>query len=155
MKVQKIMFTLLLLAILGGVGFAAGDTGSPLLLPPDEPPPAFPDTSADPDYTPGGSGGNAPLPPGQTSSIQLGLCELYTMVNQLLAVVVFVLIVVAAIIYAAGQVMGAETRARASVWATSMIVGAVIGIVIYLLVPIILDTMLGADMNVQQACISS
>ena len=78
-----------------------------------------------------------------TTSIQSGLCELYNMVNQLLAVVVFVLIVVAAIIYAAGQVMGAETRARASVWATSMIIGAVIGIVIYLLVPMILGTMLG------------
>ncbi|MBD3389664.1 hypothetical protein GF415_01780, partial [Candidatus Micrarchaeota archaeon] len=68
-------------------------------------------------------------------SISAGLCELYDMVSTLLAVVVFVLIVVAAIVYAAGQVMGAETRARASVWATSMIVGAIIGIVIYLLVP--------------------
>ena len=77
------------------------------------------------------------------SSISAGLCQLYLMVEQLLAVVVFVLIVVAAIIYAAGQVMGAETRARASVWATSMIIGAVIGIVIYLLVPMILGTMLG------------
>ena len=76
-------------------------------------------------------------------SIETGLCELYYIVQSLLAVVVFVLIVVAAIVYAAGQVMGAETRARASVWATSMIVGAIIGIVIYLLVPIILGTMLG------------
>ncbi len=82
-----------------------------------------------------------------TSTIEAGLCELYNMVNQLLAIVVFVLIVVAAIIYAAGQVMGAETRARASVWATSMIIGAVIGIVIYLLVPMILGTMLPASMS--------
>ena len=79
------------------------------------------------------------------TSISAGLCQLYLMVEQLLAVVVFVLIVVAAIIYAAGQVMGAETRARASVWATSMIIGAVIGIVIYLLVPMILGVMLGKD----------
>ncbi len=79
----------------------------------------------------------------KTSTIKSGMCELYNMVNQLLAVVVFVLIVTAAIVYAAGQVMGAETRARASVWATSMIIGAVIGIVIYLLVPTIIGTMLG------------
>ena len=84
-------------------------------------------------------------------SISAGLCQLYLMVEQLLAVVVFVLIVVAAIIYAAGQVMGAETRARASVWATSMIIGAVIGIVIYLLVPMILGTMLGED-NLADTC---
>ena len=90
-----------------------------------------------------------------TTSIECGLCELYNMVNQLLAIVVFVLIVVAAIIYAAGQVMGAETRARASVWATSMIIGAVIGIVIYLLVPMILGVMLPASMtggDISQIC---
>ncbi len=74
--------------------------------------------------------------------ISSGICQLYQIVNTLLAAVVFVLIVLAAIVYAAGQVMGAETRARASVWATSMIVGAVIGIVIYVVVPIVLDAML-------------
>ena len=90
-------------------------------------------------------------PPGdknKTKSIESGLCELYNMVNQLLAVVVFVLIVTAAIVYAAGQVMGAETRARASVWATSMIIGALIGIMIYLLVPTILGTMLGGSTTI-------
>jgi len=76
------------------------------------------------------------------AQIQSGICQLYVVVTTLLAAVVFVLIVLAAIVYAAGQVMGAETRARASVWATSMIVGAVIGIVIYVVVPIVLDAML-------------
>jgi hypothetical protein len=38
-------------------------------------------------------------------------------------------------VYAIGQVLGAETRARASVWATAMITGAVIGLVIYLVLP--------------------
>ena len=85
------------------------------------------------------------------TTISSGMCELYGMVNSLLAVVVFVLIVVAAIIYAAGQVMGAETRARASVWATSMIIGAVIGIIIYVLVPIILSTMMGG-LDIDTVC---
>ena len=106
MKIQDLMYGMLLMSLMASVGFAT--TGSD-----------------------------------NVNAIQSGLCELYTMVNSLLAVVVFILIVVAAVIYAAGQVMGAETRARASVWATSMIIGAVIGIVIYLLVPIILGTMLG------------
>jgi len=74
--------------------------------------------------------------------IQGGICQLYTTVNTILGAVIFVLIVLAAVVYAAGQVMGAETRARASVWATSMIVGAVIGIIIYVLVPPILDAMI-------------
>ncbi|MEW5995997.1 MAG: hypothetical protein AB1657_00170 [Candidatus Micrarchaeota archaeon] len=79
---------------------------------------------------------------GTITTIQTGICSLYTMVNTILAGVIFVLIVLAAVTYAAGQVMGAETRARASVWATSMVVGAVIGIIIYVLLPTILGYML-------------
>ncbi len=80
---------------------------------------------------------------GDASQIASGICCLYSTVNIILGAVIFVLIVLAAVVYAAGQVMGAETRARASVWATSMIVGAVIGIIIYVLVPVIIGAMLG------------
>ncbi|MBI5228254.1 hypothetical protein HY988_06705 [Candidatus Micrarchaeota archaeon] len=48
------------------------------------------------------------------------------------------LIVLAGAIYAIGQILGAETRARATVWATAMLTGAVIGIIIYILAPVIL-----------------
>ena len=77
------------------------------------------------------------------TTIAEGICQLYSTVQIVLGAVIFVLIVLAAVVYAAGQVMGAETRARASVWATSMIVGAVIGIIIYVLVPAIIGAMLG------------
>jgi hypothetical protein len=39
--------------------------------------------------------------------------------------------------------MGAETRARANVWATSMFLGAIIGGLIYLVVPVFIDAMMG------------
>lgn len=48
------------------------------------------------------------------------------------------LIILAGATYAIGQVMGAETRARASVWATSMLTGALIGLIIYIVVPYII-----------------
>ncbi|MBN2121633.1 hypothetical protein JW721_01060 [Candidatus Micrarchaeota archaeon] len=82
--------------------------------------------------------------------ITAGLCGLYNLVQSVLAVVVFVLIVVAAVVYAGGQIMGAETRARASVWATSMIVGALIGVLIYIILPIVLGAMMpeGTDLTV-------
>ena len=83
-----------------------------------------------------------------------GICQIYDLVNQLLGVVIFVLVVLAGIVYAAGQVMDAQTRAKASVWATSMIVGAVIGIIIYVLVPTILGAMLG-ETNLQNSCNSA
>jgi hypothetical protein len=55
------------------------------------------------------------------------------------------LIILAAAVYAIGQIVGAETRARASVWATAMITGALIGIVIYLVVPGLIKLMLPTD----------
>ena len=73
-------------------------------------------------------------------------CELATMV---LAAAIIVLIVLAAVIYAIGQVMGAETRARASVWATAMLTGAVIGAVIYIVMPYLLNFLLGSDAGIQ------
>ena len=79
-----------------------------------------------------------------TTTIESGICQLYHLTTSLLAAVVFVLVVLAAIVYAAGQVMGAETRARASVWATSMIIGAVLGIVIYVILPVIINAMWGS-----------
>ncbi|MFA5049781.1 MAG: hypothetical protein WC501_02125, partial [Candidatus Micrarchaeia archaeon] len=52
------------------------------------------------------------------------VCSVVDIVRTIMGAVMLILIVMAAIIYAAGQVMGAETRARANVWATSMFLGA-------------------------------
>ncbi len=59
--------------------------------------------------------------------------------TSLLPVAAMLMIVIAGVIYAAGQVMGAETRARANVWATSALVGALIGIMIYAVAPGVLN----------------
>ena len=72
---------------------------------------------------------------GLTSAIQ-GLCALSQTV---LGGVVMLLIVLAGATYAIGQVLGAETRARASVWATAMLTGAIIGAVIFIVAPYVLD----------------
>lgn len=82
--------------------------------------------------------------------IQAGVCELQNVVNGLLAAIVFILVVLAAVVYAGSQMAGAETRARGSVWATSMLVGALLGIIIYAAVPIILGAMLNQD--IRDAC---
>jgi hypothetical protein len=76
-----------------------------------------------------------------SASIEAGLCELYCLINSVLVIVVFLLIVAAAVVYAGGQLLGAETRARASVWATSMFIGALIGVLIYIIVPMVLSAM--------------
>jgi ABC-type xylose transport system permease subunit len=71
--------------------------------------------------------------------------------RSMLAIGVMLMVIMAAIVYAVGQILGAETRARASVWATAMVTGAVIGIVIYLIVPAIIGIM-APDLDVEEAC---
>ena len=74
----------------------------------------------------------------------------YTAINDfcrdlkaLLPVAAMLMVVVAGVIYAAGQIMGAETRARANVWATSALVGALMGLLIYAIAPTVLQTIYG------------
>ena len=62
------------------------------------------------------------------------------------------MILLAAVIYAAGQIMGAETRARASVWATAMFTGAIFAAVIFLIVPWVIGLVVGGDVSDQIAC---
>jgi len=64
------------------------------------------------------------------------LCELAQVI---LGIAIASMILLSGATYAAGQLMGAETRARATVWATAMITGAVIGALIYFIVPLVLN----------------
>ena len=85
------------------------------------------------------------------TQIKSAICEIVKIVKAVMGAAMLVLIVLAAIVYAAGQVMGAETRARANVWATSMFVGAVVGALIYIVVPVFLGALL-PDANIDTAC---
>lgn len=62
-------------------------------------------------------------------------CQLMT----ILPVVSMLMVIGAGVVYAAGQMMGAETRARANTWATAMLIGAVIGILIVVIAPTVLN----------------
>lgn len=75
-------------------------------------------------------------------NLQNALGKLCEMAKSFLGVAALVLVVLAGTVYAIGQVLGAETRARAAVWATAMLTGAVIGAIIYLVMPIILHELL-------------
>ncbi len=86
------------------------------------------------------------------NSLKEGVCMLADTAKAIMASVIFALIIMAAVVYAAGQVFGAETRSRATVWATAMIIGAVIGILIFVLVPQIMQAFGGSQLDVQGAC---
>ncbi|MBI5158870.1 hypothetical protein HY992_02000 [Candidatus Micrarchaeota archaeon] len=64
------------------------------------------------------------------SQIVLKLGEICGNVKAIVPVVALLMFIVAGAVYAAGQIMGAETRARANVWATAMLVGGIIGLIL-------------------------
>ena len=55
-------------------------------------------------------------------NIQKALGGMCAIVQSSLAIGMLMLVVIAALVYAVGQVLGAETRARAAVWATAMFI---------------------------------
>lgn len=79
----------------------------------------------------------------QTSALSSALHELCGAVNGLVPVAAMLMVLLASVIYAVGQMMGAETRARANVWATSCLTGAIVGILIATVAPAVLTIMNG------------
>ncbi|RME80189.1 MAG: hypothetical protein D6769_00205 [Methanobacteriota archaeon] len=77
-----------------------------------------------------------------TASVTAALSTLGDFVCNILGTLVGVLVVLAAVAYAAGHIMGQETGARAKVWAQNLLIGAGIGLVIYLVAPLILNQLL-------------
>jgi hypothetical protein len=51
-------------------------------------------------------------------------------VKSVLPVIALLMFILSGGIYAIGQVMGAETRARATVWSTGMLLGGILGLII-------------------------
>ena len=80
--------------------------------------------------------------PAGAASLEKAAQELSKLICNLLSSIVLILVVLAALAYTAGHVMGSETGARAKVWAQNMILGAVIGLIIYAAAPFILQQLL-------------
>jgi hypothetical protein len=91
-------------------------------------------------YSNTGPGCSNPPPPGNspTSKLYQALKELCDGLHTLVPVAAMLMVMLASVIYATGQMMGAETRARANVWATSALTGALIGILISVVAPAVL-----------------
>jgi Na+-driven multidrug efflux pump len=78
-----------------------------------------------------------------------GVCK---MAKNLLPIIVIVLFVIAAVAYGAGQIFGAEMRGRATGWAINMVVGAIIGLIIFLLSEPVLTMFMSPDQIPQEFC---
>ncbi len=82
---------------------------------------------------------------GGTAALEDALNDLCCDLQSLVPVTAMLLVITAGVVYSIGQMFGAETRARANVWATSCLTGAVIGILIAQVAPHVLTIIAGAD----------
>ena len=73
------------------------------------------------------------------SNVNEAIFQLCNGLTSLLPIAAMLGVVLAGVIYAAGQMMGAETRARANVWATAALTGALIAILIVVVGPAVLN----------------
>lgn len=83
-----------------------------------------------------------------TGNLLTAITQLCQDVKALLPIAAMLMIVIAGVIYAAGQMMGAETRARANVWATAALVGAIIAILIVVIAPPVLNLIYGGGTQI-------
>ena len=63
-------------------------------------------------------------------TLQEAVSALCIQAKSLLPVVAMLMLIFGGVVYAAGQMLGAETRSRANVWATACLTGALIAILI-------------------------
>lgn len=87
-----------------------------------------------------------------TAQLQTALNDLCCQLQSLVPVTAMLLVIAAGVIYSIGQMFGSETRARANVWATSCLTGAVIGILIAQIAPWVLGIIAGVPGGIVCAC---
>ena len=73
------------------------------------------------------------------AGFQAGLASVCAQLRTILPVAAMLMIIAAGVIYATGQMMGAETRARANVWATACLTGALMAVLIVVIAPAVFD----------------
>ena len=71
--------------------------------------------------------------------VQAAFSHLCTGATSLLPVASMTMIVFSGVVYAGGQLLGAETRARANVWATAALTGPLIALLIFAIAPPLLS----------------
>jgi len=81
------------------------------------------------------------------TGVSSGMNSLCASIQDLMPVVAMLMVVLAGVLYAAGQVMGAETRARGNVWATAALTGALVAVLIIVVSPPVLGAVAGQSIS--------
>ena len=81
------------------------------------------------------------------SALSSALGSLCSGLTSMLPVAAMLMTMLAAVIYAAGQMMGAETRARTNVWSTAALTGAMMAILISVASPSVMGMVYGSEVS--------
>ncbi len=87
-------------------------------------------------------------------TITAALTDLCKILYEVVGTLASVMILLSSVVYAGGQMFGAEMRARAHVWSQSLLSGAVIGIIMIVIVPNVLGAMLGMTFDANSCTFS-
>jgi len=79
------------------------------------------------------------------------LCDLYNLFKSLLPIILIVAIAFAAVIMVGGQLLGAETRAKANSWAQSIVIYAIVAVIIIVLVPYLIK-LIAPELDLERSC---
>jgi len=77
------------------------------------------------------------------TTIASQLCQLKALIVTILPTIALIMILIAGLAYAAGQAFGAETKAKAQGWAMSLLVGGIVGILLVVVAPVLIDAFAG------------
>ena len=80
-------------------------------------------------------------------ALRAALSSLCSGLTSMLPVAGMLMTLLAAVIYASGQMMGAETRARANVWATAAVTGAMMAVLIAVVAPSVIGLVYGSTVS--------
>jgi len=80
---------------------------------------------------------------GTASTISSALCDIQNLIKGVLPTLALIMFFLAAVAYAAGQAFGAEMKAKAQGWAMSLIVGGMVGIILAVIAPFIVNVFAG------------
>ena len=78
-----------------------------------------------------------------SSGISKQLCQLKQLILGIIPTIALIMFLLAGLVYAAGQTFGAEMKAKAQGWAMSLLVGGIVGIIIAVIAPLLVDTFVG------------
>ena len=91
-----------------------------------------------------------------SGQINTALSGITNLLCTILPAVIMLAVVVAAILYAVGQLGSAESRAKFHGYATNIIIGAITALIVLLIVPVIINALLPSRQSLPQCgeCVS-